>query len=429
MKAPWLINRWTATGRPRHVRLAAAPSARRGVIAFTALVMLSVLAIVTLAASEEMMLEAKAARNRNAIRQAYLAAYTGIDYCLYLTALYPDWRTRCGSGDWIANYAVGSGKVTVAAADPDDGQVSGDPLGVIQFTASSACGLAKRIVTAQGRPVPGQAIKYVLCALSANDLELRQGVSVYGDIRTRGKVVADSNVALAGNIYTASGKDVTSTLLDADTQVIRTDRVVPTPPVDFAWYRSVAQELTLPLSGGHYDIDSVLLTPTNNPFGLTHSQGLYYINGRGLEVRVRNSSIVGTLIIENASQLWVRSSCVHRPFSRSYPAIVSTCNVLVEIESYLSESTAHADFNGDTDTQDTFVSRIDGLIYSAGTFTGFQINANPGPFYFSGAVIANQIRITAGQSFHVSYDRNLAAAAVAGFQAPGLALVQASLSE
>jgi len=404
-------------------------SLQRGVIAFTALVMLSVLAVVTLAASEEVMLEAKAAQNRAAIRQAYLAAYTGTDYCLYLTTLYPDWRARFGNGTWTTCYPVGTGTVSVAAADPADAQVNGDPLGLVRFTATSSCGLAKRTVIAQGQPVPGQAARYVLCALSTNDLELRQGVQVYGDVRTRGKVVADANVALAGNVYTANGRDVTASLIDANTQVIRTERVVPTPPVDLAWYRSVAQELTLPNVSGRYEINNTLLTPTRNPFGLTQAQGLYYVNGRGAEVWVGNCSIVGTLIIENATRVLVRVACVHRPFAKCYPALISTGDVTVEIERYLKEQSSSVDFNGDTDTTDTFVSRIDGLIYSGGTFIGFQRNTDPGPFYFNGAVIANAIRITTGQSFHVSYDRDLGTTAVAGFQAPNLALTQGSLSE
>jgi len=404
-------------------------SLQSGVIAFTALVMLSVLAIVTLAASEEVMLEAKAAQNRAAIRQAYLAAYTGIDYCLYLTTLYPDWRTRLGNGTWISNYSVGTGAATVAAADPADGQVAGDPLGVVTFTASSSCGLAKRAIAAQGRPVPGQAAKYVLCALSTNDLELRNSVSVYGDVRTRGKVVADANVALAGNIYTASGRDVTASLIDGNTQVIRTERVVPTPPVNLAWYVSAAQELTLPSTSGRYELNNALLTPTNNPFGLTQAQGLYYVNGRGAEVWIGNSSIVGTLVVENASRVLIRKGCLFRPSAKCYPALISTGDVTFEIERNLKESAAGRDFNGDADTRDVFVSRISGLIYSGGTFTGFQTGTDPGPFYFSGTVIANAIRITTGQSFHVSYDPDLAATAVAGFQAPGLALTQGSFSE
>lgn len=401
----------------------------RGIIAFAALVMLSVLATVALSASEEMVLEVKAAQNRNSIRQAYQAAYTGLDYCLYLTTLYADWRTRLGNGNWITSFAVGSGTVTVTASDPVDAQVSGDPLGTVQFSAAGACGAARRTITAQGKPQPGQAVRYVLCSLSNTDLELRQGVHVYGDIRTKGAVAADATVDPVGNIYTAAGKTVSATLIDADTQVVRTEKVVPNPPIDFTWYRGVCAELTLPAVGGHYEINRVALTPTSNPFGLANANGLYYVDGRGAEVWISDSYILGSLIVQNSTAVRVKLGCYHKAYRKYYPAIASSGAIIYEIERALKESVANVDFNGDGDTRDSFVSQVNGLIYSAGKVTGFQINADPGPFYIWGAVVANEVKITTGQSFHVYYDRDLATIAVAGFEAPGLALVAGSLKE
>jgi len=415
----------------RHIqRITLRPLKRSdGIIAFTALVMLSVMVVVALAASEEMTLESKAAQNRNSIRQAYQAAYSGIDYCLYLSTLYADWRTRYGGGNWIANYTVGTGKVTVSAADPTDGSIAGNPIHTVAFTAASSSGLAKRSLTARGTPPPGQTLRYVLCSLTNADMELRQGVSVYGDVRTRGNINADSNVSLAGNIYTATGAAVTASLVDADTQVIRTDRALATPPVSLSWFQSAAKELSLPSSFGHYLIDKALLTPTNNPFGLTQPDGLYYFDAHGFEVWIGDSYINATLIIANSSRVLIRHGCYLKTFSSQYPALLSTGDIAFEIERNLKESIADVDFNGNGNKTDTFVSQICGVIYSATKVTGFQKNSDPGPFYVRGAVVSNEIRITTGASFYVYYDPGLAETAVAGFQGPGLVLSAGSLRE
>jgi len=401
---------------------------RRGIIAFTALVMLSVLVVVALSAMEEMALEARAARNRNDVRQAYLCAYTGIDYCLYLAGQSSTWRTGFGNGDWLSGYDVGSGAVTVSVLDPDGGAISSDPADPVQLTAAATCGLAKRTVEALAQPPPGLALKYVLCSMSSADLQLKAGVRVYGDLRTTGKVLGDSDVSLAGNIYTAPGQYINPFLIDADTRLIETSLTVPAPTVDFAWYNSIAQRLTPPRDGGNYVITDARLTPDYNPFGFTSPQGLYWLDAGGGEVHIENAYVIGTLIIINANKTRVRKGYYHTTYATKYPALLSDSDIEVEVEHNLDENGRSVDFNGDGDTNDFLVSRIRGVIYSTKKVKGMQRETSPGPFYFSGAVIADQLEIS-GVGFHVAYDPQLAETPVAGFQAPGLELIAGSIED
>jgi len=405
---------------------ASASARRRGLIAFTALIMLSVLVVVTLAASQEMALEAKAAQNCNAVRQAYLCAYTGIDYCLYLSRMFPDWRALLSTGDFMVNYPVGEGTVTVTADDPGGGPITADPLGVVRLTARAQCGLAKRTVTVLCQPPPGPAVRYALCCLSDMDLNIREGVSVYGDIRTGGKVLADPDVSLAGNIYTAPAMAVDDYLIDEDTRVIRTEGTPPSPPVDFTWYQSVARELTLPSAGGNYIIQNTRITPDENPFGFAQAQGLYYFDARGKEVHITDSYVIGTLIFANASRVKIEGGYYHKTHLKQYPALLCDAEIRVEIHRNLEEIPTGVDFNGDGDTRDRFVSQIRGVIYSSRKVDGFQNGLGPGPFYIAGAVIAEELTIS-GPGFHVSYDPELARKAVAGFQGPGLVMIKGSM--
>jgi len=231
------------------------------VIALTAIIILSLMIIAALAGAEEMMLEAKAAVNRNDIRQAYLCAHTGIDYCLYLAGQSSTWRSSLGNGQWVKDYAVGGGTVTVTVDDPEDGSVADDPVGIVELTASASKGLARRRVIARAQPPPGEALRYALCALSGKDVKLVKGIHVYGDLRTSGNVVADANVSVVGNIYTLAGKSVDPDLPDADTSVVRTSEAVQAPPVSFNWYNSVSERVAIPLCGAKYRIENVRLAP------------------------------------------------------------------------------------------------------------------------------------------------------------------------
>jgi len=403
-------------------------SRRRGVIAFAALVMLSVLVVVTLAASEEMALEARAAQNRNAVRQAYLCAYTGIDYCLYLSRLAPNWRSALGAGGWLFNYPVGGGMVAVSADDPGDGLITGNPLDIVRLTVQATCGRAKRTLTILTQPPPGEALRYALCSLSNKDFWLGEGICVYGDIRTTGKVKADSGVSLAGNIYTLPGQTVQSTLLDGDTQVIRTELPVEAPPVDFAWYQGAAQSLILPNDGPNYAMTNARLTPDDNPFGFADPEGLYCVDAGGSEVRITDSYVVGTLVIVNATKVKIAGGYYHTTHLKQYPALLCDGAIEIRISRNLEEAPIAVDFNDDGDTADRFVSQIRGVIYSSKKITGFQTDDDPGPFYISGAVIADELDIW-GRSFHVSYDTDLAETAVAGFQGEGLVLVGGSMED
>lgn len=401
---------------------------RRGIIAFTALIMLSVLVVVTLAAMEEMALETKAAQNRNAVRQAYLCAYTGIDYCLYLSRQSDTWSTEFGSGNWLSDYDIGSGAVTVSVLDPDGGAISSDPADPVELTATATCGLAKRTVSALAQPPPGLALKYVLCSMSSTDLWLKADVRVYGDLRTTGQVKGDPDVSLAGNIYTAPGANVDPWLIDADTRVIETSLTVPAPTVDFTWYKSIAQRLTLPAEGPNYVIYDTRLTPDYNPFGFTSPQGLYWFDAGGAEVRIENACVIGTLIITNAKKTRIRKGYYHTTYVAKYPALLSDSDIAVEIEYNLDENDRSVDFNGDGDTKDFLVSQIRGVIYSTKKITGMQKGPAPGPFYFSGAIVANQVEIS-GASFHIAYDPQLAEMPVAGFQGTGLELIAGSIED
>jgi len=401
-------------------------SKKRGMMAVTALIMLSIMVVTALSTAELAMLQVRGTRNISNLQQARQAALSAIDYCLYLTSIDAAWRQSKGSGVWISNYAVGTAQVSVSA-EPDGGEI-GDPAGKVLFTATAAAGQSSRTVQAQARPRSAEVLQYLLCGLTDSKMELNGQVKLYGDIRAAGRIESDGTASLKGNIYAARPDWVQPFFWDSDTTVITYASPADPPPLNIAWYRARAQEIVLPNAPDNSLLLSrQMLTDTANPYGPAHPEGLYYMQVSNAQVVLEHCYITGTLIIEGAHTVTIRGGYRHRPASNNYPAIITTGRITIQISDALREAEAAKDFNSDGDTQDVFMSRIDGLVYCGKKFTGFNAAGYNGEFRMHGAIIAGEIRIADGRNCWITYDPALADALIPGFQQSSLAIVPGSL--
>jgi hypothetical protein len=131
-----------------------------------------------------------------------------------------------------------------------------------------------------------------------------------------------------------------------------------------------------------------VLSPASNPFGtgVKNSQGIYIIDCGGNKISIRNSRIVGTLILRNqdeggseiaGSMHWSPAVISADPLVNNLPALLSNKQLnLYCTSTALDEGLRNANFNptgtpynelGDSDLSDTYPSLISGLVYSAGT--------------------------------------------------------------
>jgi hypothetical protein len=128
------------------------------------------------------------------------------------------------------------------------------------------------------------------------------------------------------------------------------------------------------------NMDHVLLSPGNNPFGDTNPDGIYLLDMRGHRVVIRNSRIVGTLVLidpSDASELGDNAALSMSPAVPGFPSLI-----VADGEVYLNPSdralsenalninlnpghTPHPAVGSDDDMDDTFASGIEGLIYSS----------------------------------------------------------------
>ena len=143
-------------------------------------------------------------------------------------------------------------------------------------------------------------------------------------------------------------------------------------------------------------IHRVVFSPNNNPFGsTTNPEGIYVINCGNKTVALDRVRLHGTLVLTNVAHCIVRGSPCHFQSAVSgYPIIVADGNLTIEsTDDGLSESLVEANFNpanapfagvSDSDSDDTYRSTLDGIVYSSGSI---QIRQEPP---LTGPVIANQ---------------------------------------
>jgi len=132
--------------------------------------------------------------------------------------------------------------------------------------------------------------------------------------------------------------------------------------------------------GNERTIDRQVLSPKNNPFGpTTNPQGIYVIDLDGQKIFIRDSRIVGTLVLiepNSGSRIGDGGALNWQPAISSFPALlVSDSEPMINpSDAGLVEAALGTNFNPpgtpyeglgeDTDQNDTYRSTIKGLIYS-----------------------------------------------------------------
>lgn len=126
-------------------------------------------------------------------------------------------------------------------------------------------------------------------------------------------------------------------------------------------------------------IDSQLLSPFANPYGLPNPHGIYIIDAMGMDVSISKSRIVGTLVVMNAADVRLNDEVNWEPAHPHFPALLVDGNIEFRISNgNLSESATSTNFNplltpyrgvSDVFTNDTYPSALAGIFYCSGDFS------------------------------------------------------------
>lgn len=258
--------------------------------------------------------------------QTRIAARSVIELGINMVVRNNDWRKHLTSGEWFTARDFDGVQVTLTGVDAD-GDFTDNDRDPVVLTATAICDQAKYGLTVDmaARTDPIEALSSGMHAAGGIRVNSSSGIALSGGpLSCNGKLQNDGAVAgdAEAGAYTGNGgcSGTITTPIDA--------RPVPASSI-LAPYIARATSL-----GSISTIEERVLTPTQNPFGNTNDDGIYYVNTGGANLRIRNSRIEGTLIVElGGGTLTLDEYVSMAPAARNMPALLVVGNTTMQTRS------------------------------------------------------------------------------------------------
>jgi len=342
--------------------------------------------------------------------QARLNARAALEMGLLLTSMHADWRTSYGNGLWLDDQPLGSGSFSLAASDPEDGDVTDSPEDPVVLTGTGYQGDARHNVqiTLTATTEPLSCLEVPL--LSAGTLHLN-GCS----IKSSSPLASNSAInAWYADVYAdvEAVDAVTGSTYHGSTDVAE-PRTMPDDGV-FDYY--LANGTYIDVYSLYYDgfqrwIYGDLLSPASNPYGDTNAEGIYVIDCQNQHVAIGYSRIVGTLVLLNpgsATQLF--EYLTMEPAVENFPVLLVNGNMTFDVQGAVwAESWFGVSFNPpgtpydgeeDNDTDDEYPTVVKGLVYVSGWLDSYNSPLVEGVLLVGGATwIQDQFKVEYGGKY------------------------------
>jgi hypothetical protein len=140
-------------------------------------------------------------------------------------------------------------------------------------------------------------------------------------------------------------------------------------------YRALAKDIS-----GRTLINRQAIGPGRNPWGTANADGVYYLNASGSDVTIRDSRVLGTLVVR-CRQLTIDNNVLLESFRKDMPALIVDGDLVLNYQStgsQLREGDADTNFNpsgvpyvgaSNSDKSDSYPSEIRGLVHVRGDLT------------------------------------------------------------
>lgn len=368
-------------------------------------------------------------------RLARSNASSAVELALNLVNNDPNWRATYTNGVETSARNLGSDSVGTLAwsiEDADGDLTNADTK--LRIKGIGRVGSAVQVSSVEINFQGGMdCLDVAICSVGSMDffssstVTTNQTIATNGSTTTYGGTIVNSDVEAVGSINGTGYMGSTTSSAPA--------RTFPDSSV-YDYYLANGTSIALsalPKSQGFFQIEDVVLSPTNNPFGATNAEGIYIIDLASGKFRIQNARIIGTLVLLNAgSNSKVDDEVSWEPAVANYPALlVQGGSFQLDLtDGTLSESDRGENFNPvgspylggtDSDQADSYPSEIKGLIYGDG---GLSIGDR---MVINGLLIAGgQIEVFSGNALTVTYDPSFAANAPPGFGAPRMNVVKGS---
>lgn len=352
--------------------------------------------------------------------KARLNAQSGIDLALQEIAGNANWRK--GTGTLVNASKTGDGAVTVVATDPTDGDLADSADEPVVLTSTGTNGAARHVlrVTLGAVFPPLSCLNAVLVCGGSQD---HIGTIINNDQTIAANGTVNALLATVGGRVEAAatvlGLTYTGTIAG-----LQPARELPSSGSVLDTYAALATSISfssVPTVGGKKTITGALISPNSTIGGGGKSAaGVYLLDCGGADLIIKDSRILGTLVLKNAGSGTTISGVVNwSPATAGYPLVLidGSATVSFDSASTLSEATLGVNFNPsgapyggvtDSDTADTYPSELRGLVYVSGSLT------TSGSPKVVGTVIVEGGVSTSG-SLTLQYDSTIYASPPPGF--------------
>lgn len=307
------------------------------------------------------------------VEMARLAAQSALELAVSYMQVDGKWRVSRGDGVWSDEVPLLGALVSVEVFDAD-GDIDDDWSDPVTIVAEATYGTARQSVSVTLTPIPEPYDS------------LAYGSSNAGTVYFNGSMSSDQGVASNGamhalfaNVFAVarSGAGITGGTYRRATEPNSGVQQHPDVSEVLSWYIENGTVINRALIPSNR-MEGVLLSPSSNPYGGSlNPRGIYIIDCNGTNFQIRNSRVVGTLVLLNTgSGTRITDSVSWAPAEADLPIVLAQGPLRVDLVSTnLSESTLNVNFNpvgtpfngiADDDRVDVYTSKLMGLVYATG---------------------------------------------------------------
>jgi hypothetical protein len=372
----------------------------------------AVLMVIGLAAVSVARIDNRNVSADNDWSEAQTLALSAAENALARIAVTDDWRSRLAG---VVTVPMGHGTMQWQITDDGDGQLADDEQDPVLIVAIGQVGASRYKLglrcLVEGRPLEALA----RCVHGGGDITMDTNSRLTvtgGAASTNGDFRADKDTAeLAGDLE-ADGvwwkKNVTGNVSKHATPLTMPSAGV----VDT--YRAMATDIS-----GRTLINRQAIGPGRNPWGAANADGVYYLNATGADVTLRDSRIIGTLVVR-CRRLTIDNNVLLESFRKDMPALIVDGDLVLNYQStgsQLRENDADTNFNpvgvpygglSDSDKSDSYPSEVRGLVHVRGDLT------LKGTALVRGAIVCDG-KVQCGGTNQIVHDADLSTLPVIGY--------------